>query len=283
MIIFKQLIAKFFTILFLLSLSYNAFASSFLGEHFHYKLFYKGIYSLNRPFFVADINVATKPQWVILPNGEKALDSQLTLSTQNSPFAKLIYPLFFRIRTLYQLKKRRLILLEKYKKVRSKIRHALFYADGKGTIFRYRADKLNPKKPTLPQVMQDWLGTSTEFRLYSQNKQKIPKNALDQLALINVVRTLKLAKGACQFIPLTSGKIPMDYHVCSMGKTQLILSKKKWQTTRFKLTATEIEKGKRIPSHSTLFIWLSTHQNKIPLRFATQDSTGLYQIDLQNN
>jgi len=251
-----------------------------LGESFYYELHYQGTYSLNKKLFVANIKVSTKPQYVILPNGEKALDSRLDITTARSKFAEMLYPLRFHIRSLYQLTNPRLILLEKYKKVRKRLRHALFIADGKGTIVRYRADKLNPKKPPLPKIIQKWLGINTQFRLYSQNKEKIAPQALDQLSLINLFRTLNLAQGQCQLFPITSGKIAFKYTICGAGKTLLQLAHKKQAAIQLKLTATELKKGKIIKSHAPLNVWLSDNKKRIPLRFSMQDSTGLYQIDL---
>ncbi len=251
-----------------------------LGEKLIYEGSYQGKYSLNQKLIVAHIVFSTNKNPVQLPNGQLGLDSQLSISTKHSRFAEAIYPLLFRFRSLYQLSPRRLWLLEKYKKRRKKKRQAVFYADGTGSIVRYRADKLRFENPLLPKPIQQWLGRDTPFRLYSQNKLPIDKHALDQMALINYIRQQSLKKNQCLKLPATSGKIQLNYTICGEGQEKINIMGRSKMTTKIKFNATEREKGKMIASHKTIHVWFSVDKFHHPVKFLLRDDTGLYQANL---
>ena len=271
---------------FILLCPFNLFAletatPAFLGETLIYDGSYQGRYSFNQKISVANIVFSTKKQRVLLPNKQMGIDSTLKISTKHSSFAEAVYPLLFRYRSLYQLETQRLWLLEKYKKTGRKIRHAIFYADGQGTILRYRADRLRKKNPLLPHPIQQWLGNHKIFHLYSKNKKRMDLKALDQMALINYIRLKQLKLKACLKLPTTSGKIQINYTICGKGLKKIKVLGRFQITNKIQFSATEWDEGKIITSHQPINVWFSIDKYHQPVKFSLQDKTGLYQANLR--
>jgi len=264
-----------------------AVAPTYLGETLHYHIAYRGVLSPMSWTEVADAQLRTVPATVADPYGP-TYQSTLSATSEHYGLVESLYPFRYRLRSIYSLGPDGTLAFERYKKTR-KFRHDLVWIDrATERLLRYRADSggeaaEQPPAP-VPAVLKNWQEPGASYRLDTEStgpEQGVVPGLLDQLGLLQRLRTRLPAAGGQLELPVTDGKKRFMYRIRSTGQEALRAAGRIWDTRKLQVQALRItDQGAERPEGDPIEVWVGTGPEHVPVRLEKSVSLGRFVLEL---
>ena len=199
----------------------------------------------------------------------------MDLTTEPFSQAELIYPIRYRYRSWFEPDQQIPLLVSEYLKTDEVNEEFLWFDHANQQGYRYvKQETAEEKEADLPGFVMEKVGiTQGEQSLIAQSHQKrFTGNGIwDYLSLLHRLRVMELKPGQVFKLPVYNGKEVKQIQV-KVEEEQL--QELGWNRLAFKLSLTELRKGKARKDRSSL-IWISNDEERLPLRFYTKRAFGV--------
>jgi hypothetical protein len=265
--------SKFLICLFLAVLLPVAQAAS--PESLSYRIYYKGWLSAMQELPIAEARLVTEQA-----DAGRLEISTLTLSSAAHEVVDSLYPIRYRLRSLYDRQAGQLLAMERFKRTR-KVKHDLAWVDAAaGQLHYLRAEGSGPPA-VLPAGLQPWLADGV---FAESDRAVFPAAAglLDRLALLQALRREIPALGQVLTLPVTDGPKTFRYQVRLDGVEQLAIAGRQWPAWRLQVEGYEQRPGEaasKEADHAPILLWVSQDAQRLPLRFHIDHSVGGFTVE----
>ena len=244
-------------------------------ETLSYRIYYKGWLSAMQELPIAEARLVTEQA-----EAGRLEVSTLSLSSAAHEVVDSLYPIRYRLRSLYDPQANQLVAMERFKRTR-KVKHDLAWVDGlTGRLHYLRADGNRPAA-ALPARLQPWLADSV-FAESDKDAVAVPAGLLDRLALLQAVRRQIPAAGQVLVLPVTDGPKTFRYQVRLDGVERMSIAGRQWPAWRLRVEGYEQRPGEA-PSeeadHAPILLWVSQDAERLPLRFHIDHSVGGFTVE----
>lgn len=277
---------------------------AYLGERLNYTISYSGIFSAMKQIDIADAVLQTEQGDF---DGQPVYHSRLQVSTEAYGKMERFYPLRYRFESYFSMDLKRTLLFDEQKKT-SKEQREIVWVDWKqGAAKRYKrrapantADsetvvgdydfnvaeapvkKKSTKRPDqLPPLLSELRGDTEEFRKAKGADLHRMSAILDQLSLLQTVRTKELVAGQEIRLPVLDGHDVLNYRIQVVKRESIERQGRVWDTYKLRFDGYKQEAGTGEADHPPMFVWLTTDERRIPVRFASDYALGQFAGELK--
>lgn len=243
-------------------------------ETLSYRVYYKGLLSAMQELPIAEARLVT----------EQADDGRLEISTLSLSSAAhdvvdTLYPIRYRLRSLYDLRDQRLLGMERFKRTRE-VKHDLAWLDADHGLLHYLKADANASEVRIPGSLQPWLAKGAVHGA-ERDALAVPDQLLDRLTLLQTLRRHIPALGEVQRLPVTDGPKTYRYQVRLDGTETLSLAGRRWDTWRLRVEGYETTVDGRPsdePDHAPIYVWISRDPARLPLQFRIDHAVGDFTV-----
>lgn len=253
------------------------FAAQPATESLSYRVYYQGLLSAMSRLPIADATLQATA------SGDGAVEvSTLSLSSAGYAVVDSLYPIRYRLRSLYGTEQGQLLAFERYKRTR-KFKHDLAWLDAEaGQLHYLRADDDTATPAAqLPRRLRPWLSEAA-FRAASEPPLAVAAGVLDRLSLLQRLRQQPPAAGQQQLLTLTDGRKYYRYRVTGVGRDSVTLAGRRLDAWRLRVEGFEVVAGsERLgeAEHPPIDVWLSDDPRRLPLRLQIDHAVGEFTVD----
>jgi len=265
-------------------------AAPLADERLEYKISYQGGLTAMVWLDICDAVLETSQQ-IVSVNGEPAYKALIEISSERYEQMEELYPFRFHLTSFYSSDMQRSILFDKRKKTK-KDRHEIIRFDwGKKVTERYK--RLKPKQiaagasnikvtETDTSDLFAFLGyDQAHFSRSGRAGQKLSNSMLDRLSLLQAVRSQKLVVGEEKRLTIADGKKVLNYLIRVQGREVLEHNGQKQDLLKVRFDAFKAGKWSGKPAHPAVYVWMTTDERKIPVRFSIDYAMGTFVIQLK--
>lgn len=265
---------KFFSYLLLLG-ALGAATAAPAPEQLSFRVYYKGLLSAMQELPIAEARLVTEQA-----DAGRTQVSTLSLSSAAHDVVDALYPIRYRLRSLFDLREGRLRATERYKQTRE-VKHDLAWVDDSaGRLHYLRADPDAGTPPaSLPPALRPWLWGS-DFQATDRPAVAVPGGLLDRLALVQALRRRIPGQGQTLSLPVTDGSKLYRYEVRLDGSEALQLGGQSHPAWRLRVDGYQRSgEGAEEPKHAPVFVWISRDARRVPLRFHMDHRVGGFTVE----
>lgn len=244
-------------------------------EGLGYRAYYQGLLSAMRSVPIADARLVTEQA----DHGRLQVTT-LTLSSAAHGVVDALYPIRYRLRSVFDRRDDRLLAMERFKRTR-KVKHDLAWVDAADDRLHYlrRADQATPV--TLPARLTPWLA-GQRFAATDKPALPAPAGLLDRLALLQALRDRIPVAGQVLVLPVTDGPKLFRYEVRLVGEEDIELAGRRWASWRLRVEGYEQAADGEVaeePDHAPIDLWIARDGRHRPLRLRMAHSVGDFTVD----
>jgi hypothetical protein len=243
-------------------------------ESLNYRVHYEGLLSGMTRVAIADVSLysTATPELQV---------HTLHLSSAGYGMVDALYPIRYRLRSLYHLSGKQLLAFERYKRGR-KFKHDLAWVDAEHSRVRYLRADHKGQAAELPRMARPWI-SEAPFVPVADTPSPVAPGVLDRLILLQVVRQQVPATGKILTFSLTDGRKRYRYQVEWLGADRLELDGRGQQAWQLRVHGQEIDgNGNAVgeAAHAPIELWLSADSQRLPLRLQIDHAVGSFTVDL---
>jgi len=270
---------------------------AYLGEHLNYTISYRGVFSAMNWVDIADAELQTERSAF---NGQPVYRSHLQVSTEAYGKMEQFYPLRYRFESYFSTDLQRTLLFDEQKKTHKERREIVWVDWEQREANRY---KQKASKATKEGNREEW--EQFDFGAYGQLKEKkangLPpilteldttdqgqfrqarganlrrlSNILDQLSLLQAVRIQELTAGQEIQLPVMDGDDVLSYRIQVVKRETIEQQGQSWDTFQLRFEAFKQGAEEGEVEHPPIYVWLTTDDRRIPVRFASNYALGKF-------
>ena len=270
---------------------------AYLGERLNYTISYRGVFSAMNWIDIADAELQTEQSAF---NGQPVYRSHLQVSTEAYGKMERFYPLRYRFESYFSTDLQRTLLFDEQKKTH-KVRREIVWVDWEQrSANRYKqkvsrdakeggmedtgefdfADKgprVKKKANGLPPLLTGLDDADKgQFRQARGANLRRLNNILDQLSLLQAVRVQDLVAGQEIRLPVLDGRDVLSYRIRVVKRETLEQQGQGWDTFKLRFDAFKQGAEKGEIEHPPIYVWLTTDDRRIPVRFASNYALGKF-------
>lgn len=259
-----------FLILLWLLLPTSAMAD--VAESLSYRVYYQGLLSAMKELPIAEARLETQDG----ADGRLQI-STLTLSSAAYDVVDSLYPIRYRLRSLYDRQGGQLVAAERYKRTR-KLKHDLVWLDdGAGRVRYLRADAAADAR--LPPALAPWLITD-RFREQQTDPIALMAGLLDRLTLLQALRHGTPEAGSVLTLPVTDGETLFRYEVRQVAREVLDIGGRGHAAWKLRVEGYKhLPDGSEEADHAPIYLWISDDERRLPLRFRMDHAVGDFTVE----
>jgi hypothetical protein len=251
----------------------NAPAAAPHEESLNFRVYYQGLLSGMTRVAIADASLQSR--W----SGQLQV-STLHLSSAAHGLVDSLYPIRYRLRSLYAAESQQLLGFERFKKGR-KFKHDLAWVDGQQGRVHYLRAAAGPPADALPPALRPWL-SDTPFRAAEREPLQAMPGVLDRLTLLQALRRQWPSPQQPLTLALTDGRKQYRYQVEWQGRETLTLAGSEREAVHLRVRGAEIEPATGAvleASHPPIDVWLGAGPQRLPLRLQIDHSVGVFTVE----
>ncbi|MFC1601940.1 DUF3108 domain-containing protein [Pseudomonadota bacterium] len=265
-------------------------AAPVADERLEYKISYQGGLTAMVWLDICDAVLETSQQAVSV-NGELAYKTFVDITSERYEKMEDLYPFRFHLTSFFSSDMQRSILFDKRKKTK-KDRHEVIRFDWEEKVTE-RYKRLKPKQIAAGATnikagenkasdLFNFLGYDlTHFRRSGRPGQKLSTGMLDRLSLLQAVRSQKLTVGEEKRLTISDGKKVLNYLVRVQAREALEHNGQKQDLFKVRFDAFKTGKWSGTPAHPVVYVWMTTDDLRIPVRFSIDYAMGTFVIQLK--
>lgn len=253
----------------------NAPAAMSHEESLDFRVYYQGLLSGMTRVAIADASLQTR-------SSAQLQVSTLHLSSAAHGLVDSVYPIRYRLRSLYAVEGRQLLAFERFKKGR-KFKHDLAWVDPQQARVHYlrAAAEQSSDADALPPALRPWL-SDTPFRAAEREPLQAMPGVLDRLTLLQALRRRWPSPQQPLTLAVTDGRKQYRYQVEWQGLDTLTLAGRQRDAVRLRVHGAEIEGASGAvleASHPPIDVWLGADPQRLPLRLQIDHAVGVFTVD----
>ena len=250
----------------------------YVGESLQFRAYYQGPFSAQKEISIADLHWQTR---LIKLGTTQAMETKLNVSSEAYDFVEKLYPFRLQYRSLLQLQPMKTIAYERYDSTEDHGRE-LTWIDDSGRSMRFRDGSIDEDAINLqlPVEIVKWGSQSNDYVYYKPARYRPVPRMIDEVALLQKIRNMKLHKGDEFKMPVTDGKRRYSYRVSVLGPEKLKLGERVVDAIKIKFDGYRLRRGQLTQAHDFVWVWLTDDSLHTPLRIEHNDAIGRFVIDL---
>lgn len=247
-------------------------AAAAAGQHYEYRVIYRGAFSLGQDLPIADLTLQAAPAEAGGKAAVGGLDEvSLWASSQHYPVVESLYPIRYRFRSWSDPGDGQLVGFESLEKT-DRERHRLYLRDGseRGVRSLDRAKGAGGEELAQLDAGVRPAATAGVGALF------------DRLGLMQRIRAEALQDQAEYRLPVTNGRERLVYRVKVEGAQALEVDGRQVPAWKVRFDGYETAAdGRREAAHRPVFVWFSQDGERVPLRADARHAVGLFRIELK--
>lgn len=240
-----------------------------------YRVYYKGWLSAMQELPIAEARLVTEPA----EQGRLQV-STLSLSSAAHDMVDAVYPIRYRLRSVYDRHQARLLAMERFKRTR-RVKHDLAWVDETDGRLHYLRADAKASGPPVPDEVKTWL-LDTRFGDAGKPAPVVPAGLLDRLALLQALRQRIPAPGQVLGLPVTDGPKLFRYEARLDGSESIQAGGRTWPAWRLRVDGYEQARQSGAdgqPDHAPVYVWISRDPQRLPLRFHIDHRVGGFTVE----
>ena len=238
------------------------------AEELHYRVSYRGIFSVGAEVSIADVVLRTRTPAAQSPYAE----SELVASSEAYAHVESIYPIRYRFRS-WCWRDRSAVLASEYFEYGDPrdTEHKLIYLDRPGKPFVSRP--VSREAPLDIPVLRSGA--------YEPVAAKGERRAFDRLGLLQRIRGSDLHPGAVVESVVSNGSRMLRYRAKVEKAMPLRVAGREWSALKLRFDGLETDAhGNQKHSHRPVYIWVSADPSHIPLLAESRHALGRFRVEL---
>lgn len=241
-------------------------AAGAVGESLHYKVTYRGVFSLGRDLPIVDLEMRNAAA-VAAPGG--LFRTELSGTSSAYSLVESLYPIRLQFRSWGDAGGD-LVAFESFEQT-DKVRHKLYLRDD---------------TPIGVRVLDVAAGEGRDAldRLEAGRALPVPAGDahwFDRLGMLQQVRASELHEGRRFEFPVTNGRHSLRYRVTVERADTLHLGGRALAAWKVRFDGFEVDgSGRETAAHRPVYFWLAQASGHAPLRADARHAIGLFRIEL---
>lgn len=250
------------------SIAFEPLAVAKGNETWQFDVVYQGLFSAGRPVDVADATLSTQAS-----PGEPWSLSEIAISSAGHAMAESLYPFRYRVRSLHNAELGSLAFA-RFKRARKSNQEVWLLDHDRGRSLRYR---IKGQGAVLPDDIAKKIAPGMVLRFQREGAVLQVTPVFDQLSLLQRLRTLPFQPGASFRLSATDGKKLLDYRITVVGREQVELSDRAWNTWKLRI---ESRHANGRSAHFPVLLWLEDSNERIPVKAEARHPVGTFILRL---
>lgn len=245
------------------------------AETLNYRVYYQGWLSAMQQLNISEARLMT--EWV---QGGEVKISTLSLSSAAHGMVDAVYPIRYRLRSVYDLRAQRLMAMERYKRTR-RFKHDLAWVDAPAGRLYYARAAVVGAPAKVPVTLQPWV-TPVTFTAAAETPLATPVHLLDRLSLLQALRHRIPAPNEMLTLAVIDGSKFYRYEITAIGTETVTIAGRQWASWRLSVVGYEQRPGEppsHEPEHAPIDLWISQDQQRLPLRFRAEHAVGSFAVE----